>query len=66
VSVPGTAERLVGIAVERFGGLDILVNNSGGPPRGDFTDFGDEAWQDAGTARPEPARPPAANPNRPP
>lgn len=47
VSVPGTAERLVGTAVERFGGLDILVSNSGGPPRGHFTDFGDDAWQDA-------------------
>ena len=34
VSQPGTAERLVGAAVERFGGLDILVNNSGGPPLG--------------------------------
>jgi len=26
-------ERLVATAVERFGGVDILVNNSGGPPR---------------------------------
>ena len=47
VSVPGTAERLVGTAVERFGGLDILVNNSGGPPRGQFADFGDGPWQEA-------------------
>jgi 3-oxoacyl-[acyl-carrier protein] reductase len=47
VSRPGTAERLVGTAVERFGGLDILVNNSGGPPFGHFSDFGDDAWQDA-------------------
>jgi 3-oxoacyl-[acyl-carrier protein] reductase len=27
------AERLVSTAVERFGGIDILINNSGGPPR---------------------------------
>jgi 3-oxoacyl-[acyl-carrier protein] reductase len=47
VSQPGTAERLVGTAVERFGGLDILVNNSGGPPFGHFSDFGDDAWRDA-------------------
>ena len=47
VSRPGTAETLVGTAVRRFGGLDILVNNSGGPPRGRFADFGDAAWQDA-------------------
>jgi 3-oxoacyl-[acyl-carrier protein] reductase len=26
--------RLVDVAVERFGGIDVLVNNSGGPPRG--------------------------------
>jgi 3-oxoacyl-[acyl-carrier protein] reductase len=47
VSRPGTAELLVGTAVERFGGLDILVNNSGGPPGGRFTDFDDAAWQSA-------------------
>jgi 3-oxoacyl-[acyl-carrier protein] reductase len=39
VPVPGDVtnaadlERVVSIAVERFGGVDILVNNSGGPPR---------------------------------
>ena len=47
VSAAGTAERLVGAAVERFGGLDILVNNSGGPPGGTFDDFDDAAWQHA-------------------
>jgi len=47
VAVPGTAERLVRAATERFGGLDILVNNSGGPPGGRFTDFDDAAWQSA-------------------
>jgi 3-oxoacyl-[acyl-carrier protein] reductase len=47
VSLPGTAETLVETAVERFGGLDILVNNSGGPPPGRFTDFGDADWQAA-------------------
>jgi 3-oxoacyl-[acyl-carrier protein] reductase len=29
----GDLERLVQTAVERFGGIDILVNNGGGPPR---------------------------------
>jgi len=47
VSLPGTAETLVGTALERFGGLDILVNNSGGPPPGQFADFDDAAWQAA-------------------
>jgi 3-oxoacyl-[acyl-carrier protein] reductase len=39
VAVPGDVtsaadcERVVATAVERFGGVDILINNSGGPPR---------------------------------
>ena len=32
-------ERVVSIAVERFGGVDILVNNSGGPPRAAATEL---------------------------
>jgi len=41
------AERLVAAAVGRFGRLDILVNNSGGPPQGTFADLDDAAWQAA-------------------
>ena len=44
---PGAAGHLVTIAVQRFGGLDILVNNSGGPPFGTFADLDDAAWQRA-------------------
>ena len=33
VTVPRDLERLVSQTVEAFGGLDVLVNNSGGPPR---------------------------------
>jgi 3-oxoacyl-[acyl-carrier protein] reductase len=33
VSVAGDVERLVRAAVDAHGGIDILVNNSGGPPR---------------------------------
>jgi 3-oxoacyl-[acyl-carrier protein] reductase len=47
VSQPGTAERLVGTAVERFGGLDILVNNSGGPPRTPAVGLTDEQVESA-------------------
>ncbi|MDN6203779.1 MAG: SDR family NAD(P)-dependent oxidoreductase, partial [Tetragenococcus halophilus] len=32
---------------ETFGSISILVNNSGGPPAGNFEDFGDEDWQKA-------------------
>ena len=34
VTDPGSPRRLVAEAVDRFGGLDILVANAGGPPRG--------------------------------
>lgn len=34
-------------ANSRFGGLDILVNNTGGPPAGGISGFGDQEWQDA-------------------
>src|SRR5712691_8325759 len=32
---------------ERFGRLDIVVNNTGGPPAGGFDDFDDEQWRRA-------------------
>ena len=34
VTDPGALQRLVDRTVEAFGGIDVLVNNSGGPPRG--------------------------------
>lgn len=33
--------------VERFGGVDALVTNSGGPPAGAASSFDDAAWQSA-------------------
>lgn len=41
---PGTA---VTAAVEAFGGLDLLVVNSGGPPMGRFEDLTEADWQAA-------------------
>ena len=39
--------RAVEETVRRFGGLDILVTNSGGPPAGPFLSLDDDAWSDA-------------------
>ena len=39
-------ERLVGAAVEGFGGVDIVVANVGGNRRKDFADVSDEDWSD--------------------
>src|SRR5262249_56933899 len=40
-------ESVVAGTVERFGGVDVLVNNSGGPAMGSFADFTDDAWRQA-------------------
>jgi 3-oxoacyl-[acyl-carrier protein] reductase len=43
----GEIEALVSHAVDRFGGIDVLVNNTGGPPACTFEDLDDGAWQGA-------------------
>jgi 3-oxoacyl-[acyl-carrier protein] reductase len=37
--------RAVEEAQQTFGRIDIVINNTGGPPAGDFGDLGDDAWQ---------------------
>jgi 3-oxoacyl-[acyl-carrier protein] reductase len=45
VSDTATAEKLVQATTERFGRLDILVTNAGGPPPGQFLDLTPEDWE---------------------
>ena len=47
VTNPDDIERLISSAVDRFGGVDVLVSNAGGPPAGTFDRFDDAAWQHA-------------------
>ena len=47
LSTPTGPATAVAAAVEAFGGLDLLVVNSGGPPPGRFEDLDDATWQRA-------------------
>jgi 3-oxoacyl-[acyl-carrier protein] reductase len=47
VSNPADVTRLVQAGVERFGRIDILVTNAGGPPAGQFESFTLAHWEEA-------------------
>src|SRR5262249_36218134 len=47
VSNPDDVARLVKSAIDRFGRIDILVTNSGGPSAGPFESFGMDQWETA-------------------
>jgi 3-oxoacyl-[acyl-carrier protein] reductase len=47
LGTPNGPAALVEATVAKFGGLDILVTNTGGPPAGPLLSFDDEAWQRA-------------------
>jgi 3-oxoacyl-[acyl-carrier protein] reductase len=47
VTQPNVPAELVRDAAEKFGGLDILVCNAGGPPPGAFESFDEATWQKA-------------------
>jgi 3-oxoacyl-[acyl-carrier protein] reductase len=47
VSDPAGVERVVAAALDRFGKVEILVTNSGGPPSGPFESLTPEMWDAA-------------------
>ncbi len=47
VSKPEDAQRVIKAALDAFGRVDILVNNSGGPPSGPFESMTAEMWDSA-------------------
>src|ERR687895_1789840 len=47
VTNPQDCERVVRRTVEAFGGVDVLVNNSGGPPRGPALEVTEESLEAA-------------------
>ncbi len=47
VSTTEGVRKFVHGAAEHFNGVDVLVSNAGGPPRGVFEEFGDDAWFNA-------------------
>lgn len=47
VSTPDGPQQLVALTQERFGRLDALVTNVGGPPPGGFEGVGDAEWERA-------------------
>lgn len=47
VSRAGDVERIARATIEKFGRVDILVTNAGGPPSGKFESLTREMWQQA-------------------
>lgn len=47
VSLPADVERVVSATLERYGRVDILVTNAGGPPSGRFETLDREKWDAA-------------------
>jgi 3-oxoacyl-[acyl-carrier protein] reductase len=47
ITLPGTVSAIMEEIRKRFGKLDILVCNAGGPPSGSFESFTDEQWTSA-------------------
>jgi 3-oxoacyl-[acyl-carrier protein] reductase len=47
LSVPGATRTVVEQVKEALGGVDILVINTGGPPKGSILEISDAQWQES-------------------
>ncbi len=47
LSITADVERIVNAGIAKFGRIDILVTNTGGPPAGNFDSINAEAWEQA-------------------
>ncbi|PLT28930.1 SDR family oxidoreductase [Peribacillus deserti] len=47
ITNPSDIEKMVKQTVQEFGGIDILINNAGGPPAGAFEEITDDEWQNS-------------------
>ena len=47
MSKPGDIKKFVNDGAKHFGRVDVIVNNAGGPPPGEFMKFTDEDWTNA-------------------
>ena len=45
MSKPDDIKKFVNDSASHFGRVDVIVNNAGGPPPGEFMKFTDEDWQ---------------------
>lgn len=46
VTAEGDLKKLVELALNTFGRIDAVINNTGDPPRADLLDLSDEQWRD--------------------
>lgn len=47
LSRPADVQRVLDTTVQTYGGLDVLVTNTGGPPSGPFMTLDEQAWTEA-------------------